>query len=68
MLWNPPVTSGEGIAVALEAFYGSKLWEYSKQGTPVKNVIVATKTGYETLTRWPDNKITECWRSNRRLT
>jgi hypothetical protein len=40
MLWNPPVTSGEGIAVALAAFYGSKLGEYSKQGAPIKNVIV----------------------------
>ena len=55
------------MAIALETFYRSKLGEYPRQGVPIENVIVVTKIDYEMLTEWPDDKITECWRSNRRL-
>jgi len=61
------VTLEEEMAVALETFYRSKLGEYRRQGARIENVIVVMKTGYEMLTQWPDDRITEYCISNRRL-
>jgi hypothetical protein len=32
--FESPVILEEGMAVALETFYGSKLWEYPRLGAP----------------------------------
>ena len=56
-----PVTLEEGMVIALETFYGSKPGEQPRQGARLENAAVVTKTGYEMLTRWPDDEITECW-------
>jgi len=32
-----------------------------QQGARLENVVVVTKDGYEMLTTWPDEEITECW-------
>jgi Xaa-Pro aminopeptidase len=56
-----PVTLEEGMAIAIETFYGSKPGEAVRQGARIENVVIVKKDGYELLTRWPDDKITECW-------
>ena len=56
-----PVTLEEGMVIALETFYGSKPGEHPKQGARIESGVVVGKTGYEDLTRWPDDQITECW-------
>ncbi len=56
-----PVTLEEGMIIALETFYGSKPGEVPVQGARIENDVVVTKDGYEMLTKWPDDEITECW-------
>lgn len=56
-----PIALEEGMVIALETFYGSRPGEKPVQGARIENVGVVTETGYEMLTRWPDDQITECW-------
>jgi len=56
-----PVTLEEGMVLALETFYGSKAGEKPRQGCRLEDMLVVTKDGYEMLTRWPEDEITECW-------
>ena len=56
-----PVILEENMVLALETFYGSRPGELPRQGARVENNLVVTKDGYELLTRWPDEEITECW-------
>ncbi|MCJ7593970.1 MAG: Xaa-Pro peptidase family protein, partial [Desulfobacterales bacterium] len=56
-----PVTLEEGMVIALETFYGSRPGEEPRQGARLENVVVVRKDGYEMLTTWPDEEITECW-------
>ena len=56
-----PVPLLEGMVIALETFYGSKPGELPRQGARVEDMVVVTKDGYELLTKWPEDEITECW-------
>ncbi len=56
-----PVTLEENMVIALETFYGSRPGEKPRQGARLENDVVVTKDGYEMLTTWPDDDITECW-------
>jgi len=56
-----PVTLEEGMIIALETFYGSHPGEKPRQGARLENDVLVTRDGYEILTPWPDDRITECW-------
>ncbi|MCJ7596078.1 MAG: Xaa-Pro peptidase family protein [Desulfobacterales bacterium] len=56
-----PVTLEEGMILAIETFYGSSRGELPRQGARCENNVVVRKDGYENLSPWPDDKITECW-------
>jgi len=56
-----PITIEENMVLALETFYGTRRGETPRQGARLENDIVVTKDGYEMLTKWPDDEITECW-------
>lgn len=56
-----PLPLEEGMVIALETFFGSKPGESPRQGARVENDLLVTKDGCEVLTKWPDDRITECW-------
>ena len=56
-----PITLEENMVLALETFYGTRRGETPRQGARLENDMVVTKDGYEILTKWPDDEITECW-------
>jgi Xaa-Pro aminopeptidase len=48
----------EGMVIALETWTG----KYGgKDGVRLEQEMVVTKDGYDLLTRWPIDKLTECW-------
>jgi len=56
-----PMTLEENMIIAIETFYGSKSGEQPRQGARIEDLVVVMKDGYENLTKWPEDRITECW-------
>lgn len=54
-----PVKLEEGMVLAVETWTGKR---GGKDGVRLEEDVVVTKDGYEVLTRWPVDKLTECWR------
>lgn len=63
MFWNWNAGQNEelkeGMVLAMETYYGPKGSGY---GVRLEEDLVVTKDGYELLTKFPVDKITECWR------
>jgi len=53
-----PVKLQEGMVIALETWYGIK---GHKDGVRLEDMVAVTKDGYDLLTEWPVDKLTECW-------
>ncbi len=53
-----PVKLEENMVLALETWTGKK---GGKDGVRLEEDVVVTKDGYELLTKWPIDEITECW-------
>lgn len=49
----------EGMVLAIETYYGPKGTDY---GVRLEEDLVVTKDGYELLTKFPVDELTECWR------
>ena len=54
-----PVTLEENMVIALESWYGSR--EHPTDGCRFEETLVVRKNGYELLTKWPKDEITECY-------
>jgi Xaa-Pro dipeptidase len=52
-----PVTLEENMVIALETWYGSR--EHPTDGCRFEETLVVKKDGYEILTQWPKDEITE---------
>lgn len=52
-----PVTLEENMVIALESWYGTK--DHPTDGCRFEETMVVKKDGYEILTRWPKEEITE---------
>lgn len=55
---GPNTTFKEGMVLAVETWSGRPGGNF---GVRLEEDIVVTKDGYELLTKWPIDKITECW-------
>ncbi|MBP2651320.1 MAG: peptidase, partial [Firmicutes bacterium] len=55
---GPNSTFKEGMVLAVETWAGKPGSDF---GVRLEEDIVVTKDGYELLTKWPIDKITECW-------
>ena len=55
---GPNTTFKEGMVLAVETWSGKKGGDF---GIRLEEDILVTKDGYELLTKWPVNEITECW-------
>ncbi|NTV89565.1 MAG: aminopeptidase P family protein [Clostridiales bacterium] len=55
---GPNTTFKEGMVIAVETWAGKKGGDF---GVRLEEDIVVTKDGYELLTKWPVDKMTECW-------
>jgi len=53
-----PVELEEGMLLALETWTGKK---GGKDGVRLEEMVAVTKDGYDLLTEWPINELTECW-------
>jgi len=53
-----PVKLEEGMVIALETWTGKR---GGTQGVRLEEMVVVTKEGYDLLTHWPVNEITECY-------
>jgi Xaa-Pro dipeptidase len=54
---NPEVLE-EGMAIALETWAG----KYGgKHGVRLEEQMVVTREGYDLLSLWPIDKLTQCW-------
>ena len=53
-----PVTLEEGMVLAVETWTGKK---GGKDGVRLEEMVAVTKDGYDLLTKFPINEITECW-------
>lgn len=54
-----PVILEENMVIALESWYGQK--EHPTDGCRFEETLVVKKKGYEILTKWPKDEITECY-------
>jgi Xaa-Pro aminopeptidase len=54
-----PVTLEENMVIALETWYGLK--EHPTDGCRFEETLVVKKDGYEILTKWPKDEITEAY-------
>lgn len=54
-----PVTLEENMVIALESWYGIK--EYPTDGCRFEETLIVKKDGYEILTKWPKDEITEVY-------
>jgi len=55
---GPNTTFKEGMVLAVETWAGKRGGNF---GVRLEEDIVVTKDGYEILTKWPVDQITECW-------
>lgn len=55
---GPNTTFKEGMVLAVETWAGKPGGNF---GVRLEEDIVVTKNGYELLTKWPIDQITECW-------
>jgi Xaa-Pro aminopeptidase len=55
---GPNTTFKEGMVLAVETWAGTRGGNF---GVRLEEDIVVTKDGFELLTKWPVDKITECW-------
>lgn len=53
-----PVKLEEGMVIALETWTGKK---GGKDAVRLEEEMVVTKDGYDLLTKWPIDRLTECW-------
>ncbi len=53
-----PTTLRAGMVLALETYTGHK---GGPDGVRLEENLLVTEDGYEVLTRWPVEEITECW-------
>ena len=53
-------TLEEGMVIAVETWTGGEDPRFGKFGVRLEEDIVVTKDGYELLTKWPVDQITEC--------
>jgi len=56
-----PVKLEENMVIALETYYGDIPISGPGQGARTEEDLLVTKDGYEILTKWPVNEITEAW-------
>jgi len=54
-----PTTLEENMVIALESWYGTK--EHPTDGCRFEETMVVKKDGYEILTKWPKDEITEIY-------
>jgi Xaa-Pro aminopeptidase len=51
----------ENMIIALETYYGTLPPGARGEGARTEEDLLVTKDGYEILTKWPINEITEAW-------
>jgi Xaa-Pro aminopeptidase len=56
-----PVKLEENMVIALETYYGDIPISGPGQGARTEENLLVTKDGYEILSKWPINEITEAW-------
>jgi Xaa-Pro aminopeptidase len=56
-----PVKLEENMVIALETYYGDIPISGPGQGARTEEDLLVTKDGYEILSKWPINEITEAW-------
>jgi len=56
-----PVTLQENMVIALETYYGTLPMGGPGEGARTEEDVLVTKDGYEILTKWPIDEITEAW-------
>jgi len=56
-----PVKLEENMTLAIETYYGSPLPGGYGEGARTEEDLLVTKEGYEILTKYPVNEITEAW-------
>lgn len=56
-----PVKLVENMTLAVETYYGDIPMTIPGQGARLEEDVVVTKDGFELLTKWPINEITEAW-------
>ena len=56
-----PIELQENMTIALETYYGTLPMHARGEGARTEENLIITKDGYELLTKWPINEITEAW-------
>jgi Xaa-Pro aminopeptidase len=56
---QPEFQIEEGMVFAVETWYGKK--GANRDGVRLEEIVAVTKDGYELLTHWPVDTVTECW-------
>ena len=56
--YGPNTVFEEGMTIAIETWAGPRTGGY---GVRLEEDLVVTKDGYEIITKWPVDEITECW-------
>jgi Xaa-Pro aminopeptidase len=60
-LLRTPVKLEENMVIALETYYGTMPPGAPGEGARTEEDVLVTKNGYEILSKWPVDKITEAW-------